>query len=352
MQRFALIGAGFIGSVHAANLAADPGVEFTLVYDVDATRADALAGKHGARAATNLQEAFDPTLVDAVFVASSTNTHAEHLRRAVDAGVGVLCEKPIDLDLTRASEVVRYASAASARAMVNFNRRFDRDYAKLKQIVDSGEIGDVELIQLTSRGPTVPPLEYIAVSGGQLRDQTVHFFDLARWIAGLDPVEVFATGSAMAEPRLADYDDVDTSVCTLKLPGGALVQIDCTRRTGYGYDERIEVLGSTGMAEARRHRAGAVSRYGQGKVVDDGLHAGWFERVQPTYAAALRHFVGALERGEAISPSLDDGLKAQAIAEAATLSLHSGRSEPICNPAPPELHSDTARAIRDNSDRP
>jgi len=241
----------------------------------------------------------------------------------------VLCEKPIHLDLAEATETVAYARERNTRAMVDFNRRFDRDYAELKRIVDSGEIGGVELIQLSSRGPAMPPLEYIAVSGGQMRDQAIHFFDLARWISGFDPVEVFATGSTLAEPRLAAYGDVDTSAVTLRLASGALVQIDCTRRIGYGYDERIEVLGSTGMAEARRHRNGNVSRYTAGKVTDDGLHPGWFERVKPTYAAALAAFVNALEDGTPISPSLEDGLKAQAIAEAATRSLTSGRAEPI-----------------------
>ncbi|MBT8159097.1 MULTISPECIES: Gfo/Idh/MocA family oxidoreductase [Arthrobacter] len=329
MQRFALIGAGFIGSVHAANLAANPDVDFALVYEVDPQRAATVAGSFGAAVAHSLDEVFDAGTVDAVFVASSTDTHAEHVRRAADAGIAVLCEKPIDLDLAHAKETAEYAAQRSTRAMVDFNRRFDRDYAELKRIVDSGEIGSVELIQLSSRGPAMPPLEYIAVSGGQMRDQAVHFFDLARWIAGVDPVEVFATGSTMAEPRLADYGDVDTSVVSLRLPGGALVQIDCTRRTGYGYDERIEVLGSKGMAEARRHRNGNVSRYGAGTVTDDGLHPGWFERVKPTYAAALAAFVDALEKGTPITPSLEDGLKAQAIAEAATRSLASGRSEPI-----------------------
>jgi predicted dehydrogenase len=194
-----------------------------------------------------------------VLIASSTDTHAGHLRRAADAGVAVLCEKPIDLNLARATEAVAYAAARSARAMVAFNRRFDRDYAELKRVVDGGGIGQVELIQLTSRGPAMPPLDYIRVSGGQMRDQAVHFFDLARWIGGLDPVEVFAAGSALADPRIAEYGDVDTSAVTLRLPTGALVQIDRTRRTGYGYDERIEVLGSAGLVEARRHRAGALA---------------------------------------------------------------------------------------------
>ncbi len=215
--------------------------------------------------------------------------------------------------------------------MVNFNRRFDPDHAELKRIVDADGVGKVELVQLTSRGPAVPPLEYVKVSGGQMRDQTVHFFDLARWIAGADPVEVFAAGSALADPRLAlpEYDDVDTSVCVLKMPDGALVQIDNNRRTGYGYDERIEVLGSTGLVESMRHRARRVTHYTAGQVVESQMYAGWFERMQPTYALALDHFVQLLETGAPIEPSLSDGLKAQAIAEAATKSLHTGVSEKI-----------------------
>lgn len=332
MPRFALIGAGFMGSVHAANLAAHPDVEFVLVQDPDLDRATGVATRYGAEATADPARVFDPARVDAVLIASSTDTHAEHLRRAADAGLAAMCEKPVDLDLDRATEVVAHAAARSARAMVDFNRRFDRDYAELKRVVDAGGIGQVEMIQLTSRGPSVPPLDYVRVSGGQMRDQAVHFFDLARWLAGQDPVEVFATGSTLADPRIAEYGDVDTSAAVLRLPSGGLVQIDCTRRTSYGYDERIEVLGSGGMIEARRHRAGAVSRYGAGTVVDDGLHPGWFERIRPTYAAALAHFVAALESGATLHPSLDDGLRAQAIAEAATRSLRSGRSEPITYP--------------------
>jgi myo-inositol 2-dehydrogenase / D-chiro-inositol 1-dehydrogenase len=329
MQRFALVGAGFIGSVHAANLAAHPSVDFALVYDVDQHRANAVAVRHHSHATGDLERIFDSAAIDAVLIASSTDTHTEHLRRAADSSIAVLCEKPIDLDLQRATEVVGYVTERSTRAMVDFNRRFDRDYAELKRIVDSGEIGQVELIQLTTRGPAIPPLAYIAVSGGQLRDQTIHFFDLARWISGLDPTEVYAAGSALAEPRIADYEDVDTSAVTLRLPTGALVQIDSVRRIGYGYDERIEVLGSTGLVEAGRQTTGNVSRYGAGRIINNGLHPGWFERAKPTYLAALDHFVVALERDQPISPSLTDGLKAQAIAEAATRSLHSGKTETI-----------------------
>lgn len=327
-MRVALIGAGFIGSVHAGNLAAHPDVEFT-VFDVDGERARSLADRHGTRALAGLEEVFDPATVDAVLVASSTDTHAEHLHRAADAGLAVFCEKPVDLDLGRAREVAAHVAASGVPAMVDFNRRFDRDYAHVRDLVRSGRLGDVELVQLTSRGPSLPPLSYLAVSGGQMRDQAVHFFDLARWITGADPVEVTALGAALADPRVGEHGDVDTSVVSLRLSTGALVQIDCARRTAYGYDERLEVHGSAGMAEARRHRDGAVTRYGAGTVVEDGLHPGWFERVRPTYAAALDHFVRSVSAGTAPAPSLRDGLVAQAVAEAATTALRSGRTERV-----------------------
>ncbi|KRE34655.1 oxidoreductase [Mycobacterium sp. Soil538] len=326
MYRFALLGAGFIGGVHAANLAAHPEVDFTCVYDIDADRATTLAETYATRATTDLADAFD---TDAVVIASSTDTHAGHLRRAAAAGVAVLCEKPIDLDLDRAVAAVAEVAESGVVAMVDFNRRFDRDYAELHRVVQSGGIGDVQLIQMTTRGPALPPLSYLAVSGGQMRDQTVHFFDLARWISGLDPEAVFATGSTMSDLRLADYGDVDLSAVTLRLPGGALVQIDSARQIGYGYDERIEVLGSTGLAEAKRHRAGSVARYTRGQVVLDGMHAGWFERVAASYRAALDHFLAAMAGRITLGPDLSEALKAQAIAEAAAASLRSGLLEPI-----------------------
>ncbi|CAM3795218.1 Gfo/Idh/MocA family oxidoreductase [Tsukamurella ocularis] len=329
MQRIALIGAGFMGSRHAANLAAHPEVDLVAVCDADGERAAAVARRYGARATTDPVEVFDRRRVDAVLVASSTDTHAAHLRRAADAGTAVLCEKPIDLSLDRAVAAARYAHERRCRAMIGFNRRFDRDHAELKGLVDAGEIGEVALLQLTSRGPAVPPLEYIVVSGGQMRDQAVHFFDLARWIAGAEPTEVYAAGSALADPRIAAYDDVDTAAITLRLTTGALVQIDCARRTGYGYDERIEVLGAHGMAESGRHRTSSVVRYVDGAGRTAGMHPGWLERVLPTYAAELEHFVDALETGAPFGPGLVDGLRAQAIAEAATRSLASRRGEPV-----------------------
>lgn len=328
----ALIGAGFIGAVHAENLARHTGVDFALVFDSALERAEALAARYGTQATDDPADAFNPSKIDAVLIASSTDTHVSFLERAAHSGIPALCEKPIDLDLARATETVELAAQQGLLAMVDFNRRFDRDYAELRRAVASDEVGDVELIQLTSRGPTPPPLDYIAVSGGQMRDQAIHFFDLARWITGLEPTEVYATGSTLIEPAYAEHGDVDTSIASLRLSNGALVQIDCSRRAAYGYDERIEVLGSKGMVEARRHRVGAVTRYVEGATVDDSMHAGWLERLKPSYLNALEHFVDAISRGESPGPTLLDGLRAQAIAEAATRSLASGRAEQIDYP--------------------
>lgn len=332
MVRMALIGAGFIGSVHAENLAAHSGVEFVGVYDVDTARSTDLATRNLTRA-IDLDAAFASSEVDAVLIASSTDTHADHLRRAAESGLAVLCEKPIDLDLQHAINVVGEVGAAGSPMMVDFNRRFDRDYAQLHHAVRAGEIGTVELVQMTTRGPALPPLDYVAVSGGQMRDQTVHFFDLARWITGEEPESVFATGSVFTDPGLTDLGDVDTSVVILRIPSGALVQIDSVRRIGYGYDERIEVLGSDGMIEAGRQRVGSVTRYRAGSLVTDGMHPGWFGRVAPTYRSALDHFVSAVDSGTPIGPTLPEALKAQAIAEAATRSLRSGVPETISYPA-------------------
>ncbi|MYR06031.1 Gfo/Idh/MocA family oxidoreductase [Gordonia sp. SID5947] len=332
MIRMALVGAGFIGSVHAENLTAHPSIEFVGVYDVDEVRSNELAARNHTRAIDPV-EVFDRSAVDAVLIASSTDTHAAHLRRAAEAGLATLCEKPIDLDLGDALDVVGTVASGGCPAMVDFNRRFDRDYAELHRAVHAGEIGNVELIQMTTRGPALPPLDYIAVSGGQMRDQTVHFFDLARWITGEDPESVFAAGSVFTDPRMTELGDVDTSVVILRMPSGALVQIDSARRTGYGYDERIEVLGSDGMIEAGRQRVGAVTRYRAGNLVTDGMHPGWFERVAPTYRTALDHFVAAIEDGTSIGPTLPEALKAQAIAEAAASSLRSGELETITYPA-------------------
>lgn len=323
MKRFALIGAGFIGAVHARSLAAHPGVRFELVADADPARADLLAERHGAKAAS--VDAVLDSDVDAVLIASSTDTHAGLMERAAAAGKAIFCEKPIDLDIARARKAGAAVAATGVPFMIGFNRRFDASHRAVRDAVAAGEVGKVEIAQLTSRGPAPPPIAYVRVSGGQLRDQTIHFFDLLRWLVADDPVEVYAVGAALVDPAIGEAGDVDTSLVTLRMRSGALCQIDSSRRTAYGYDERVEVFGSAGAAESRRQRYRSMSLYKGRQVIEDGLHAGWFERVEATYYNALDAFARHLEGEPVDIPSLEDGLKAQAIADAATRSLRAGQ---------------------------
>ena len=259
-----------------------------------------------------------------MLIASTTDTHADLMGRAAAAGKAIYCEKPIDLNLERAKRATRAVERAGVPFMVGFNRRFDPSHVGVKEAIDGGDIGRIEIVQLTSRGPTPPPISYVKVSGGQMRDQAIHFFDRARWLTGDEVVEIFAIGDALVDPAIGEAGDVDTSLVVMRMASGALCQIDCSRRTAYGYDERLEVFGSLGMLESRRQRVRSVSLYKDRTVVEAGMHPAWFERVEPTYRAALDAFVRMLQGEELALPVLADGLAAQAIADAATSSLVSG----------------------------
>ncbi len=327
MIRFALFGAGFIGQVHGANIAANPRTRLRYVYDVNTAAAQALAGRFGAKVAGSVDEIWAADDVDAVLIASSTNTHADLLSAAIQAGKPVYCEKPIDMDLDRVKAVVQLAHDRPLPIMMGFSRRFDPNHRGLREVVHNGDVGVVEMIQMCTRSSAPPPLSYIKVSGGQFRDQTIHMFDLLCWIAGEGPSEVYATGSSMMDPAITELGDVDTSMLILKFANGALCCIDNSRHTGYGYDERIEVFGSKGLVESRRKPTRDVSLYTGTKQVLDGLHAGWFDRMEPSFMLAIDAFAAALEGEEVAYPTLMDGLRAQMIAEAAVESLH--KNQPV-----------------------
>ncbi len=322
-QRFALIGSGFIGQVHAANLAAHPGVELALVCDLDAARAEAVAQQYGAQAGS-VQQALNNDAIDAVLIASATPTHAELLEQAVNAGKAVYCEKPIDLSLQRAREVVEKISPLQVPVTVGFNRRFDRSHQQLKAQLKQGVIGKAELIQMVCRASELPPISYLQASGGQMRDQAIHFFDLLRWLTEDEVSTVGALGAALAMPEIRDFD-VDTSVLIMRMQQGALAQLDNTRRTAYGYDERISVMGSGGMLASESQATRGATLYQGQNITQPGLYADWFSRVRDTYYTHLDAFVRHLG-GEQVAdlPGLIDGLRAQAIAEAAQQSLTRG----------------------------
>lgn len=328
MIRFGLFGAGFIGTVHAGNLARHPEAELAYICDANPEAAEAAAARFGGLVAGSPDEVWDSD-VDAVLIASSTNTHAELLQGAAAAGKAVLCEKPIDLSLERVKATVQAVARAGIPVGLGFSRRFDTNHRAVFEAVRRGEVGKLELMHLTTRGPTPPPLSYVKVSGGQLRDQTIHFFDLARWLAGEEVREVYAKGACLVDPAIGEAGDIDTSVVVLTFESGALGTVDSSRRASYGYDERVEVFGAEGLLISERKPTANVTRYSGDKAIHQGTYPGWFERLEPTFYAELDAFVKALQEGRAPSPSLEDGLKAQLIAEAAVRSLGNGRAESV-----------------------
>lgn len=320
MIKFAQFGAGFIGKIHGANIARHPESELAYIYDVNRGAAEELATELGAKVASSPEEIWDSG-VDAVLIASSTNTHADLLSCAIKAGKPAYCEKPIDLDLDRVKAVAQQAQHFDLPILVGFSRRFDANHLGIRDALQNGEIGRLEMMHITARDPRPPALAYIKVSGGQYRDQAIHFFDMLRWLANEDPVEVYATGAALVDPAIGEAGDVDTSMLILKFPGGAMGHINCSRRADYGYDERVELFGSKGLAVSCHKPRREVTFFKGGSIIADGLHPGWFERMEPTFYQALDAFIKALQGEVTDYPTLMDGLKAQMIAEAACESL-------------------------------
>lgn len=318
-------GAGRIGRMHAENLARHPAYRLRYVVDVHEPSARAVAEATGATVARTEQALADPAIA-AVLIASSTDTHADLIEAAARAGKAILCEKPIDLSRARVDACLEVADRAGVPLMVGFNRRFDGNFGALKRTVEEGRIGELELVSITSRDPGPPPAAYIEVSGGLYRDMMIHDFDLARWLLGEEPTEVFAAGSCLVDPEIGRLGDVDTALVVLKTGSGKLAQISCSRRASYGYDQRLEVHGSKGMARAENVRLSSV------EVADD---AGWhgekpphffIERYAQAYRSELDHFAACVQERRMPSPSGEDGRRALALADAAVESLRSGRA--------------------------
>ena len=322
MIGIALFGAGVIGRVHAGNVAANRGCELRYVVDQDLARAQALCRAHGGQAASDIATALEDKTVDAVIVASSTSVHYAHLMAVIAAGKPVLCEKPVADDLGDAKRCADAAAAAGIVAATAFNRRYDASHRTVHDRIRAGEIGKVELIHIVSRTQAPPPApETVRFSGGMLREKGSHHYDLAAWMAGAEPVEVFAAGDCLIDPGYADYGDLDTAALTLRFDSGAIATFSFSRRTAFGYEEMIEVFGSEGMLESRRQRRQAVALYKAGSIIEEGLHGGWYERFGPTYEAELDAFLAAIEKRATSYASLADGLRAQAVAEAAIRSV-------------------------------
>jgi len=323
MTDIALIGAGRIGKIHGANLARQPGMRLRYVCDAVPAAAADLAAKLGATAC-DLDGAFAGD-VQAVVIASSTDTHADLILRGAATRKAIFCEKPVDLELGRARACAEAVAKAGVSCLIGFQRRYDPTFAALERRLGAGEIGEVEVLAITSRDPGPPPVDYIRRSGGIFKDMLIHDFDVCRWILGDEAATVYAAGSVLIDPAIAEAGDADTTAVTIRTRKGRLCQINTSRRAAYGYDQRFEVLGSLGMLAAGNHRPTEVSAHKVGGISIDVPEPFFLERYRAAYAAEMLHFAAVL-RGEAQPRiGIEDGVRALEIAEAATRSWREGR---------------------------
>ena len=324
MLHFAQFGAGRIGAIHAANLAASGRARLKHVVDVHAPAAQALAGQHGAQVSGTQAALADPE-VGAVIVASSTDTHADLVIAAARAGKAIFCEKPIDLSLPRVDACIAEVRRAGVPMLVGFNRRFDPSFAELHRRIGAGAIGAVEQVVITSRDPAPPPVSYITVSGGLFRDMTIHDFDMARWMLGEEPVEVFAHGANLVDPAIGAAGDVDSAMVLLKTASGRMAHINNSRRAAYGYDQRVEVHGSAGRLIAGNRTPTTVELADARAVAADKPLHFFLERYADAYRIELNAFLDAVANGAPMPVGAEDGRQALVLADAAVESLRTGR---------------------------
>ncbi|HNP64606.1 MAG TPA: inositol 2-dehydrogenase [Woeseiaceae bacterium] len=324
MTGIAIIGAGRIGQIHAANLHQHPLAEVVCVSDVFDAAASRLAEACEASVAS-VDELLDDARVEAVVIASSTDSHAELIRRSAEAGKAIFCEKPLDLDVAAAEQSLSIAAKNDVLLCLGFNRRHDPSFDAIKAKIDGGQVGDVEVVSITSRDPAPPPVEYIGRSGGLFRDMMIHDFDMGRWLLGEEIVEVFAYGGALIDDAIGKAGDVDTAVAVLRTGNGRLCQITNSRRCSYGYDQRIEVFGAKGMVRADNHTATSVEVASKDGFTTDEALPFFLERYRDAYRLQLDKFLRVV-RGERVNIPLGiDGLQALKIADAAQQSCDEGR---------------------------
>ena len=327
MKQVAVFGAGRIGRIHASNLAALGGVQLKYVSDPVPAAAQELAQLHGAQVATIEAALADPA-VDAVAICSSTDTHSDLITRAAVAGKHIFCEKPVDLSVARAEACAQAVKDAGVACMIGFQRRFDPTFNDASRRLAAGEIGNAEMLVVTSRDPGAPPAEYIKVSGGVFRDMLIHDFDVFRWILCADGDEaawLSATGSVLTDPALAGLGDYDSTAVTIRTRKGRLCQINTSRRAAYGYDQRFEVLGSGGLLQCGNHTPTEVRQWDAHGIRADKPEAFFLQRYAAAYRLEITHFFETLQSGGVFKTTVADGVAALKLADAATLSCQTGQ---------------------------
>ena len=322
-----IIGAGRIGKVHMQSITYNvPTARVLGITDVFKDGLQELADKYGIEKVYNdYKEMLADKEIDAVLVCSSTDTHADISIEAAQAGKHVFCEKPVDLTPEKVQAVIDAVAKAGVKLQVGFNRRFDHNFAHVRSLINDGKVGNLELIKITSRDPEPPPAEYAAVSGGMFLDMTIHDFDMARFLAGSDVTEVYASATCLVDPAIGEAGDVDTAIINLKFENGALGVIDNSRRAAYGYDQRIEVFGSNGAAMAANDTPTNVTiMNAEGVTTDKPLYF-FLERYMQSFRDEMIQFVDAVLNDKETPTTGVDGLNSILVALAAKKSVKEGR---------------------------
>jgi myo-inositol 2-dehydrogenase/D-chiro-inositol 1-dehydrogenase len=325
MEKYAVFGAGRIGTIHATNLAQHPHAQLAAVCDVDYACAERLATKLDCKQVI-AEKIFTDQSITGVLICSATHTHADLIEQSVLAGKHVFCEKPVDLSLSRVRQCIARVTGSVSHVMVAFNRRFDPHFSHLQQRIMDNAIGAVELISIHSKDPAPPPLEYIRVSGGLFRDMAIHDLDMARHLLQEDIIAVNAQASCQVDPAIGAVGDVDTAIISLSTASGKLVQIANSRRTTYGYDQRIEVHGELGMLSTGNVVENMVTEYHTHGVTGALPMHFFLQRYASSYRTELDTFIKVVQGEEVPYPGLNDGLQALLLAEAAYLSWAEART--------------------------
>ncbi|MDP2699986.1 inositol 2-dehydrogenase [Thalassospira sp.] len=324
MLDIGLLGAGRIGVTHAKAVQSLPNARIAAIYDPIDAAASAAIALTGAKRASVEEILADPA-IGAVIIATPTDLHADQIELAAKAGKAIFCEKPVDLSAARVRECLEVVADTGTKLMVGFNRRFDPSFARVQAEIAAGTIGAVELVQITSRDPGAPPVDYIKRSGGLFRDMMIHDFDMARFLLGEEVAEVYATGAVLTDPAIKATGDVDTATATLRTASGKMAVITNSRRATYGYDQRVEVHGSKGMVQADNHRATSVSIASSTGYTAEPLLDFFMQRYAEAYRNELTTFCNMVNGENVAFPTGQDGLKALELADAALLSLETGK---------------------------
>lgn len=325
--RVGVIGAGRIGKIHARNLAQlVPGARVGAIADPDYAAACELAEQlRVSQVSADYHEVMQNPEIDAVAICSSTNTHAQMMIEAAQAGKHIFCEKPIAYDLKKIDEALGVVEKAGVKLQIGFNRRFDPNFRKVRQMIAQGELGEPQIVRITSRDPGPPPIEYVKVSGGMFFDMTIHDFDMSRYLMGVDVEEIYAVGGVMVDPKIGEAGDIDTAVITLRYKNGAIGTIDNCRKAVYGYDQRVEVFGSGGMAMAQNETPDKII-YSNGQGVQSAKPLYFFlERYAQSFIDEMKDFIESIQKGTTPPVTGLDGRVPVVMAMAATRSLKEHR---------------------------